>query len=464
MTYTPTIVDVLENALDGDLTAERAEQLDLSEIEELRAVVLEFYESWVPRPPGDDVFRVHLGGWVASAADDGIARDLLQAATLYAHEVVVYDPVAAYFEPRRMLLRSFRPVEGLGISSQASAVHIETTDGFQVEPGNADRHRSSLAIAIPQIRTLAPLIRAGVLLPVPHLKLALQRQVKIWTAVRHLLADEEYLALVDQPVDRPALTWDNGIRPQILTHPKSRADALIQQYGDAAYYLSRSIAVADAAYASYVPPSATEWAIYEQRLTRLREVLGRRQRVDLTVAPALSLSKLPYFRGLSDSDILGARDSEESFAHWRASLRMATRQIGSLPMAGDNFVDEAREVLSDALGQAADEVRLATSRSATLKRKIRPYGLTMAAGAAGAAGEAALGGGSTAFAATGISGMLGWLADSLFPPSLSGSNAVMAHLVHDTSAEKTQDEDWPKREGLLITPKAKPGHQGIGSL
>lgn len=374
---------------------------------------------------------------------------------LYAHEVVVYDPVAAYFEPRRPHLRSFRPVQGMGISSQASAVYIEATGGFQVEPQNLERHRSSLAIAIPRVAALAPLIRAGAVLPVPHLKLALQRQEKIWTAVRHLLADEEYRTLIDKPIDRPALTWDEGIRAQFFTQPKTKADAVIQQYGDAAYYLSRSIAVADASYASYLPPSATEWAIYEQRLARLGEVLGRRERVDLNVVPALSRSKLPFFRGLSDSDLAGARNSEESFEQWRGKLRSATRQITSLPADGENFVEEAKEILEDALGAAADEVKLATSRSAALKRNLRPLGLTVATGAAGAAGEAALGGGTTAFGAAGVSGMLGWLIDSLFPPSLSGSNVVLAHLVHGECSGGSEDEEWPKREGLMITPKKR---------
>lgn len=453
MTADATIVDVLENALDGDLTKQRAESLDLQAVESLRAVVLQFYDSWVPRPPAKNSFRVHLGGWVASAASGGTAKDLLQAATLYAHQVVIYDPVAAYFEPRRPNLRTFRPVQGQGLNSEASAVHIESTGGFQVDPPNLEQHRSSLAIAIPQVATLAPLIKTGVVLPVPHLKLALQRQEKIWTAVRHLLADDDFREIVDSPIDRPALTWDRGIRPQFLTHPRRRVDALIQQYGDAAYYLARSIAVADAAYASYLPPSATEWAIYEQRLARMGEALGRRKRIDLTVAPALSQSKLPYFCGLSDLDIVGARSDDESFEKWRASLRSATRAITSLPANSESFAEEAREVLEDSLGPAADEVRRMTSRSATLKRNLRPLGLTMATGAAGAGGEVVLGGAASAAVAVGVTGMLGWLADSLFPPSLSGSNAVLAHLIHDAQQGDEEDDDWPRREGLLISPR-----------
>jgi hypothetical protein len=455
MNTAPTIVDVLENALDGDLSAQRARRLSMTEVRSLREVVLQFYDAWVPRPPPEDALRVHLGGWVASAASEGIAQDLLHASVLYAHETVIYDPVAAYFEPRRPSLRSFRPVQGRGLTAEASAVHLERTGGYEANPDSLDGHRSSLASAISQLATLAPLIRIGVVFPVPHLKLALQRQEKIWTAVRFLLADGDYLALVDQPVDRPPLTWDQGMHAQILTQPRTKADALIQQYGDAAHYLSRSIAVADAAYASYVPPSATEWAIYQQRLNRLGEVLDRKQRLDLTVAPALVQSKLPYFKGLADANLLGIRSNEESFENWREKLRSATRQITSLPGEGAPFADEARDVLKDALAEAASEVREATSRSSALRRSARPVALTLSTGAAGIAGEVALGGGTAAFGALGITGMLGWLLESLLPPGLTGSKAVMAHLVHDSAID--HDDDWPQREALMLTPKKRAG-------
>lgn len=233
MTNDPTILDVLEAALDGDLSAERAQRLSMAEVQNLREVVLQFYEAWAPQPAKEGLLRVHLGGWVASATDQGIARDLLHASLLYVHEVVVHDPVAAYFEPRRRYLRAFRQVRGQTIDATASSVHGERTGGYESFADNLESHRSSLAVAIPRVAALAPLIRAGIVLPIPHFKLALQRQERIWTAVRYLLQDDDYVALLDQPIDRPALTQDEGPGVQLLTRPLTEADARIQQYGDA---------------------------------------------------------------------------------------------------------------------------------------------------------------------------------------------------------------------------------------
>jgi hypothetical protein len=424
--------------------------MSMQEVRSLREALLQFYDSWAPYPAAEGLLRVHLGGWVASAASEGTARDLLHAALLYAHEVVVHDPVAAYFEPGRRRLRAFEPVRGRGLNTQTSSTHLERTVGFESFYDNLDAHRSHLSLAIPRVGALASLIREGIVVPIPHLKLALQRQPRIWTAVRYLLADDEYTKLVDTPVDRPALTQDEGTLVQFLTPPATAADARVQQYGDAAYYLSRSIAMADASYASYMPPSGTEWAIYDQRLKRLGTVLAREHKLELTVGPALLQSKLPYFSGLLAADVRAVRSSEEAFELWRTRLRGAASQIASLPSEGQTFVDDARDVLKGELDEAAAEVRQSISRTAALKRNLRPTALTVGTGAAGIAAlgrPAALGG-------VAITGMLRWLVDSLLAPNLSGSKAVLAHLLQPPGDD---GDDWPKREPLVITPKNRAG-------
>lgn len=452
MTTQPTIIDVLENALDGDLSPGRIESLSMTEVRTIREVVLEFYDAWAPYPAETGLLRVHLGGWVATnAGQGGTARDLLHAALLYAHQVVIHDPVAAYFEPRRRRLRAFPAVEGLGLNVDASAAQLERTGGYESFPDNLEGHRSNLARGVVSLAELTPLIREGVVVPIPHLKLTLQREQKIWTGVRHLLHDDDYLKLLRNPIDRPALSFDTGTKVQFLTDPRTSSDAKIQEFGDSAYYLARTLAMAEASYAAYMPPSATEWALYEQRIRRLPTDLSRRTRLDLTVAPALVSSDLVYFQGLSNRDLLAIREDEESFEHWRASLRRATRQISELPSEGEDFAAEARDVLTDHLDEAAGEVRQATSRRSALKRNLRPTGVSLSTGAAGVGGAAVTGGGPAGLAAVGVSGMLKWLADSLLSPSLGGTKAVLAHLIQPSTSET--EDDWPAREPLVIRPK-----------
>jgi hypothetical protein len=126
-----SIVDVLENALDGNLSAERVGALAMLDIRRLRDVVIEFYDAWAPYPPGEDILRAHLGGWIAATGGEGTARDLLHAALFYAHEIVIHDPVAAYFEPRRQRLRVFPPVQGIDMNADALAVNQERRAGYE---------------------------------------------------------------------------------------------------------------------------------------------------------------------------------------------------------------------------------------------------------------------------------------------------------------------------------------------
>jgi hypothetical protein len=57
-----------------------------------------------------------------------------------------------------------------------------------------------------------------------------------------------------------------------------------------------------------------------------------------------------------------------------------------------------------------------------------------------------------ALGGAGATGMLDWLLQSLLPPSLDGGKAVLAHLQTD-AATSSSDDEWPRREGLLISPK-----------
>ncbi len=453
LTIDITIVDVLENALDGQLTRERVDLMDSAEIDNLFDAVNCFYDEWRPAPPSDDLLRVHLGGWIARTANLGLARDLLDSALLYAHQVVVYDPVAAYFEPKRSRLRQLPNVQGAGIESDTAAVNQEAKGGYTYFGDNLEAHRSHVGMAVEQVAALAPLIREGVAVPIPHLRLTLQRQEQIFTAIRHLLRDPDYLALLTNPIDRPALTRDDGPNIRFLvTYPRTKQDKLLQEHGDAAYYLARTLGLAEAAHSSYLPPSGTEWAIYEQRLRRLGKQLSSRGR-ELYVAPAIVAAELPFLSGIPNKSLIAARQQADGFEHWRAALRRATRQVRSIPADGTEFVDEARRVLHDELGEVAGEVQRLTRRSSTLARSLREQSLNVSTGVAGVAASAALIG-KPAPAVSGIvgTGLMKWLADALLPQPLGGTKGVLAHFIHH-EGQPTEMDKWPEQETLVISPK-----------
>jgi hypothetical protein len=253
---------------------------------------------------------------------------------------------------------------------------------------------------------------------------------------------------------------DDGPSVHIQVHPRTKTDQRLQHYGDPAYYLARTLALADASHASYLPPSGTEWAIYEQRLRALGQKLHRRDRLELTIAPAIVGSELPFLAGLSAATVLAARADDEAFGEWRMALRRATRQIRASPADGEAFVDQAREVLHDELTEAAREVRRQTKRSRVLAGNMRSNSLTIVTGVAGAGASAAVLGSPVAgLVGPAATGLLRWVADSLLPPQLHGTKAVLASFVHHTttnsSGTQERDDGWPIRETVVFEPKAR---------
>jgi hypothetical protein len=218
----PTIIDLLENALDGNLSPQSIERLSLQQIADVAEAVQEFYESWEPPVPDDGVLRVHLGGWVAGNLHHPGARTLLHSALLYAHEVLVHDPVAAYFEPRRRAIKGLPPIRHRsGMQVQGSQGHIESTGGWVNSP-DLDGARSALAQAVEGLAPLAQLIRLGVAVPVPHLRAALGSQQAVLTAVRHSLRDESFRTAVESPVRRTPFPRPHGA--PAVTRRRSESD------------------------------------------------------------------------------------------------------------------------------------------------------------------------------------------------------------------------------------------------
>lgn len=448
-----TIIDVLEGALDGDLTPSAIERLGLKEIAELGEAVQDFYDSWtVPEAPEGEL-RVHLGGWVAGNTALPGARDLLHTGLLYAHQVLVHDPIAAYFEPKRKALRGLPPIRHRsGMSLQASQGHLEATGGW-VNFENLEGARSSLVAAVEALAPLGPLIKTGTVIPVPHLRVAIERQDAVETAVRHMIRDESFRTAVENPIDGPALCADDAQAFRIVTEPlRSRADVLNQNFGPPAFYLARSVAVADAFGATYLPPSATDWALFEDRLTQLSGLpLERSGKLGLRVVSAVARSRLPLITGLEASAVVRVRRDEEAFEDWRRALRRAVRQIESSPSSGAAFETESKEVLGDSLTPMAEEVGRAVRRSAILRDSVHDAKINLATGVAVAGTAGALGAAPPAAIATAAGGAFsGWLLRSIFPRRRRGAQAVIAHLLNDDPSAPALPRPG---EALVVRPK-----------
>lgn len=102
------IIDVLESAL-GDLSSARLQTLSEDELESVANAVNDHYVGWTA-PATDDGFRLYSGGWIAGNTEHPAARAYLYTWLLYAPAVVIHDPVADWFDPKRDFVKSLPPI------------------------------------------------------------------------------------------------------------------------------------------------------------------------------------------------------------------------------------------------------------------------------------------------------------------------------------------------------------------
>lgn len=447
-----TIVDVLEGALDGDLSRDAVARLSEADVDELADLVATFYAAWTLEPPAEGVMRVHLGGWVAQNAAAAPMMPVVNNALLYAHEILVHDQVAAFLYPRRSSLRALPPIrDARGPQIAGDQAHIESTGGWFAQRSLEGAH-SYLGDGVEMLAALAPLIRAGVVLPIPHLQVARERQEGILTATIRTFQDPEFGALVSSPIDELPLTRDDlrGF-PVKSPRPKTPFDAALQDFGGAAYYLNRTIAIADAFHASYVPPSATDWALYEHRLGDAIASLPHGLDLDLRVMAALGRARLPLLDNVDLETMVKIRQGEEAFEDWRRELRVAGRAIEMSTTDPAHFAAEGREVLDDLLQPMVAAVK----DSQTVRARITSSSadaageLVLGAAAAGAAHAAGFPATQTLVEAAGFAAAR-WAFGTLFPRRAVGAKSIVGHLVRGGGASLPARGD---EQTLYISPK-----------
>lgn len=428
-----SILDVLENAI-GDLSPKRISELTTDDLQRLADVVNAFYDSWETPAVGGDELRVYSGGWIAGNSQAVEARQYLYTSLVYAPSVVIHDPIADWFEPSRDRLQSPPAIRGAtgGVEVQGAEPQLLRSDGYFVFREEPERSREYLTWAVAGLLELAPLIRKAVVIPVPQWRLVRQRQDAILTAVRHDGRDEALAALIAGAADEPPPRSDR-IRGMETTPPGGTipADAVRAVVQNPAYFLNKTLGIAEATQSRYLPPASTDAALLDYRLRKLGDEL-RRKDTDLQVVAGLVAAELPFLGALDAATIVAIRRDETAFADWRAELRNTARVIESNPSDGEKFAAEAREVVSDALLPRAHEVRRAVSRSSVMKAAAKDQGVTLSVSAAAITGGAVIAGtplAPAALAGIGISAVARWAYASVFGHSTTGTRGILATLT-----------------------------------
>jgi len=424
-----TVLDVLEGFFGAVPDEAAVRSLNQQEIDELGDLVVQ--SAAVTAAAAAPEGTVYPGGWLAGNWHEQLFRGDLTLALLYYPRLLVHDPLADFFfrdfdalPPTKELHERYgRMTVSAGPAMWAQAAAYE---GMR---GNLDAVRSYLARIITFLVDAAPLLRSSVLITRSQWPTLLHHAQALTTSVRYDVRSQDMQASVANAVaaGEPVPSWDTIRGLNVVPASGLRDSDEPWQYQHEFFYLAKTLAVADAAGATYVPSTEPELDLLRIKATQAgRAVVGPRQPLEMLAEVARVL--VPDF-ALDARTAVAMRSSEEAFDDWHRGLR-------SIARAPEGPVQEMRERVEDELLPMVRRVAQATDRSSVMRQALRDTAATTVISGAVTAEAAGLAGGRPAVvgAAAAASGVLQWAWKAYRPPSLGGADAVLASLMRGTSA------------------------------
>jgi hypothetical protein len=387
-----TIIDALESALDGDISAKAAEKLSKAQRAELVGELRRFHEEWKPPELRGDEYRVSLGFCIGE-------RQNVTALVMRPDEI--RGPVSHFHTTsRRMFASAF-------VYGDSVVTHDPTSD---LDPSAKPVH---FIETIEYMGRLAPLVRCGGLILAPVLE-------EVWRNAHRRLRDQaRELEVIHGPVlgfpdpDALAEHWDGMIPHSYLT--------FLIDLDEAAHCRAR-----------FLPSDEFTWRNLTGSIDHVQREL-RGSKVELKVVPSLAAAQLPILEGVAPSTLTKIREDDEAFAEWRAVLRSVVRNIEETPFIDPDFEIEARSAISDALEPAAAAVRRSMAKSRVLRRHAKKGLGRIILGGALLGGVSVMDGAGIAetLASTAAGAVSTTILDVLFGQRPQGALAVLSRLVMD---------------------------------
>lgn len=419
----PTPLDVLENALGSRPTATQLRKLSIAEIDELAGLLRELSDAQSgEKIPGGASF---LGGWLGSLWSEPALRADLGKSLLYYSNLLVLDPLADYFDDRASLpkthsIRVRRP-EDRQFNIVTSGPELWSRQGtFQELRSSPEDAIGHFALIVENLYSLEALIRSGVVVLRSQWPTLAHRSEALATSVRHDIRSKELQALARESASSEDAfhVWDN-IRGGTMSFGGAVAGSDEPwETQHVFYYLAKTLAVADAAGAQYVPATERDLA-----LLRLKAKTSAGERYPRSFLDELARVVVPTFE-VPIREAVAMRLSSSNFEDWRSKLDLIRR-------AGvDDSIEDLRARVRQELRPAIHSVETELRRTSALSTLDKAGADFLFTGGIAAATALATGGNVAAsVGGAAASGILTWLRRAYAQRSPNGAEAVLAALV-----------------------------------
>lgn len=424
-TFRITVLDALDNALGGNPQDGALERLTLNELDNIGGLLTKFWDA--QRDAEDSHDRgdraSFIGGWMSSFWSEQVLRQDLSDALLYYPKLVTLDPLADFFShgeglPKPWSVRYIRTDRQVNTTSSGPTMWRRQGcfDTLRSEPATAAAH---FARIVRNLYSLEKPIRAGIITVRSQWPTIKAAEHALETAVRHNTRSLEVQEFLRSAKTNDLHVWDNLAGGQLTTNlPVVRQDAP-WQYAPPLYYLAKTLAVASAADAQYVPLNETSLGllrtVYNQSVrahpsAMLREVARL----------AVPTAEIPL------NEAVALRASSEDFEDWRLALQGLHRDtLGADPHA-------LKERVEEALVPRIHEVERGLRRSSigeSFRRAGSDFVVDGAIGVATSIAASQTGNIGIGLASAAGGGLLRWLFRQYAPQPTSGAQAILATLI-----------------------------------
>ncbi len=422
----PTILDVVENVLGDRPSPEAISKLSIAELDNLSELVAQFGEAQSEQEAVGQPALV--GGWLGALWSEPLLAEELAKSLLYYPTLLVLDPIADLFGdrsalpvPRPIRVRRRDGVYNTVTSGPRLWSAANSYEQLRATPGAANLRLSGI---ISNLYSLEPLIRSGVVVLRDQWPTLRRRSQSLATSVRHDIrstAMQELMRVRGESAEEQFAVWDNLRGMQLsFDEPVAASDRPWESEHEF-FYLAKTLAIADAAGAQYVP--ATERDLLLLR-TKMASTVGAGHPSQFLAEVARVVT--PDFQ-TSIERAVQMRQSSEGFADWRSSLDRMKR---------DGIADDPttlRERVQDELQPRMRAVERELKSMSTLS-SLDSTGADFVVAGGFAAATASFNGGDiwSAVGGAAASGAASWLRRAYGRSHSHNSDPVLATLLRSS--------------------------------
>ena len=390
-------------------------------MDDLRDLLGAFSEAQSGQSAGADAYLV--GGFLAAYWNTPLLRRELSDSLLYYPTLVVLDPLAEFFDDHRRLPPT-RPLRVRRSDGQNNTINqgpqLWSTPGTYGEL-RKDRSAASAVLAriVRELYELETPIRAGAVVLRSQWPVLGLRSHPIDASVRADVKSQKMQDFVRGAVASGGLftVWDNmASQGPLVTAPGIVAADAPWEFQHIFYYLAKSLALADAVGAQYVPSTDNDLDLLRAKSGQVAH--GRHPAEFLSEVARIAVPNV----AVPIKEAAAVRSSSVEFDEWRRMLSTMQRLGGSLSPADlrqfveDEMVPLVRKVEREV--QARSLSRSGGGGAAEFVFDVAKGGVPTALVGA-SVGAAVLAGGAT--------GVLGWIQRHYGPTS--SSSPVLATLI-----------------------------------